>query len=63
MATHFFPSYTVTTGLAVNANIRHSASLSALDKYGLRLANAGHVWTPKERKSFEKRVRELKGAV
>jgi len=58
--THFFPNYSITHGPGIHANFRFSNSLSALDRYGLKLANAGHTWTLKERKMFEKRVRELK---
>jgi hypothetical protein len=42
------------------ATIRRIKSLSGLDAYGLAIADAGHFWTLRERREFEKRVRELR---
>lgn len=45
---------------AVAATIRRIRTLTRLDAYGLALANVGHYWTVRERREFERRVRELK---
>lgn len=46
-------------GKAIEVNIRKMQTITGLDAYGVRLANRGHSWSHKERKAFEKRVREL----
>jgi len=46
---------------AIIATIRRIRSISRLDAYGLAIVNAGHTWTMRERREFEKRVRELQG--
>lgn len=33
--------------------------IDAMDTLGLALANSGHTWTPKERKSYEVAIRIL----
>jgi hypothetical protein len=40
--------------------MRRTISLRDLDEFGLSLANTNHIWTLRERRVFEKRVRELK---
>lgn len=40
--------------------MRRCRTLAALDRFGLALANQSLQWTHRERREFEKRVRELK---
>lgn len=47
-------------GPGVEWNMRFARTLAELDRFGLMLADRGHIWSPKERATYERRLREFR---
>jgi hypothetical protein len=57
MGGHFFP-YQM-KGPGIEWNFRFAKTLAQLDRFALSLPD-GHIWTAKQRKTYERRVREFR---